>query len=236
MIEVTMTFGSNKTPPSSATIIVLGDRAATGPRPGAAGSYEPTNSIAEPNVPIGAKKPSGAPAHDGQDLGNATKISAAAARYSLIAASLEQLCLIFDEPADWELKEPIYHRALDHLGDLVPLAVDRYIASPGSKFFPKPGELIGQVADELADLERGRERRTRDRQFEDERRLALAKPSTGYDTLSPAEQAAFDAKMEEFWRSIGGRPRPRGPILPPHFDGAALTFRRIDEALAEAAE
>jgi GAF domain-containing protein len=62
---------------------------------------------------------------------------------------LEQLCLIFGRPPGWSAMIPLYFEDLADLGpDLVLLAVRR--CRQRLKFFPRPAEIIEQVADELA--------------------------------------------------------------------------------------
>jgi hypothetical protein len=114
--------------------------------------------------------------------------------------------------ADWtdDLAADYFEALEDLPADLITLAVKRCLRIR-ERFMPTPGEIRAQVADELDQRAAKAERAARDRRIEEEQRGMRAPRNTGYDALSAEEQAAFDAKMDDYWRQMGGRPKPRGP-------------------------
>jgi hypothetical protein len=117
--------------------------------------------------------------------------------------------------ADWndDLAADYFEALEDLPADLITLAVKRCLRMR-ERFMPTPGEIRAQVADELEQRAAKAERAARDRRIEEEQRAIGAPRDTGYDALSAEEQAAFDAKMDDYWRQMGGRPKPRVPCYP----------------------
>jgi hypothetical protein len=110
---------------------------------------------------------------------------------------------------DWDLIVDDYFEALRPLGaELADLALRR-ARQGGCEFFPTPARIIEQVADRIADRIETANHAQRESQ--------LFLPAPQREPLTPEELAAHEAKMEEFWREWGERPKERpGLVARPH--------------------
>lgn len=111
-------------------------------------------------------------------------------------------------PGDWDLIFDDYFEALLPLGaELADLALRR--ARQGCEFFPTPAKIREQVSDELA----WRAEET-NREIE---RQQLFLPAPKREPLTPEQLAEHEAKIAEFWRKWGEKPKSRpGFAARPH--------------------
>jgi hypothetical protein len=129
-----------------------------------------------------------------------------------------QCLILHGTPPNFELQQPIYLRTVSALpGDLVALAMRRL---ERAKWFPKPGDILDTVADELAERRRAI---LRLRQALWHRRNQRDPVPIERGDIAPVTQAALDAmrrprhdtgsmrKLDEVARPVAALPRHELP-------------------------